>query len=159
MIDVPVPEFIQYVHSQLREYDNAPVKPQQSPYSDPIYYTTSEGKTVMVPKYIQTQAINTWNQEGPHGYEVGEGVMAVGTQRMEGMAPVGHGQQDLVQELPMQNQQYQQYPQYQQVPYPEYPPEIDTQLVPASSGSGGYNWVLYAIIIGLLVYIYTLQRN
>lgn len=58
-IEVTVPELTEYVIKQLDLYDKYGDKNDGCPYTDPIIYTTKDGKTIMVPKDIQKSIVDT----------------------------------------------------------------------------------------------------
>lgn len=64
-VPLPLDELLNYAQEKLHEYDRmveaTQSKPSNSPYNDPIIYITKEGKLVQIPKYIQQQAIELWN--------------------------------------------------------------------------------------------------
>lgn len=66
-INIPVDEMVNFVQEKLYEYDEllkaTQTVPQSSPYNDPIYYTTQEGKMVQIPDYIQQQAVSQYTAE------------------------------------------------------------------------------------------------
>ena len=70
-VQVPVHEMVDHVKQKLLEFDQlkigTQVTPQFSPYKDPINYTTSEGKLIQIPKYIQEQACAQYLQEKNSG--------------------------------------------------------------------------------------------
>lgn len=65
-------ELIIYVHQRLEDYDRkvsvlkTPTSP--NPYTDPLIYTTKEGKTIKVPEEIQKEAVHEWYRQ--HGTNV-----------------------------------------------------------------------------------------
>lgn len=63
-VPVTVDELINFSERQLGEFDalvsQSKSIPSQNPYTDPIIYTTQEGKTIKVPQEIQKEAVNNW---------------------------------------------------------------------------------------------------
>jgi hypothetical protein len=61
---VTIDELVAHTKTKLAEYDELVKRtgafPVKSPYTDPIIYTTSEGKLVQVPDYIQQEAITEY---------------------------------------------------------------------------------------------------
>lgn len=59
---VTVIELVDFCHNKFLEYINLTQtigdQPSKSPFSDPIIYTTKDGKLVQVPKEIQEHALN-----------------------------------------------------------------------------------------------------
>lgn len=79
-IPISADELINYLHIQFSAYDNSnKTKSGSNPYTDIVIYTTKDGKTIIIPKEIQQQAIekftntsstnNTNNVEKPLEYE------------------------------------------------------------------------------------------
>lgn len=66
-IPLPVDTLVNFVMEKCKEYDTlvdaTGTQPTQSPYTDPVIFTTDEGKTVQVPQYIQQQAIKQWSED------------------------------------------------------------------------------------------------
>ena len=71
-IPISQQELIIFVHSKLEDYDRKvsvlkmPTSP--NPYTDPLIYTTKEGKTIKIPEEIQKQAVHDWYRQ--HGTNV-----------------------------------------------------------------------------------------
>lgn len=66
-INIPVDEALTFTKNKLYEYDElikaTQAKPDYSPYEQPIYFTTSEGKMVQIPENIQKEGIKLHLQE------------------------------------------------------------------------------------------------
>ncbi len=64
-VPLPMDELLNFAQEKLQEFDKlveaTQTRPTNSPYTNPIIYTTKEGKLVQIPEYIQQQAINLWN--------------------------------------------------------------------------------------------------
>ncbi len=65
-IPIQVPELISFVHNKLDQYvaltNATQMKPDFDPFSDPLIFTTQEGKLIQIPKDIQKQAVASWKQ-------------------------------------------------------------------------------------------------
>lgn len=65
-IAVPTEELIKYIHKQLNNYENSIHETQSlglyNPYSQPIIYKTTNGKTIKVPQEIKKYAIDLWHK-------------------------------------------------------------------------------------------------
>lgn len=63
-IPVSVPDLISFVHDKLYQYDQLKkgtgVEPTFNPYLQPIIYTMSNGKSIIIPENIQKQAVGLW---------------------------------------------------------------------------------------------------
>jgi len=70
-ISIPEEELISFVHFSLARYeelvDASGSDPSYSPYSQPIIYTTQDGKQVQIPEEIQQNAIQIWMQQKQQG--------------------------------------------------------------------------------------------
>ena len=70
-IPISADELINYLHIQFSAYDKT--KSGSNPYTDIVIYTTKDGKTIIIPKEIQQQAIekftNTTDVKNPFEYE------------------------------------------------------------------------------------------
>ena len=68
-VPVTMDMLISKCHALIAEYERTVSqqsnRPPFNPYMDPIIITTDDGKTIMVPKEVQKQAIDLWhNQTG-----------------------------------------------------------------------------------------------
>jgi hypothetical protein len=133
---------VKHIHNKLDEYaflkESTQTEPGSNPFTQPVIFTTDEGKLVQVPAEIQKQAISTWKQRSnpqhtpsPQGQPDGvfEHFGNPGTP-LEQTSHMAHlqgahdqrqlpPQQPMYQEPPVQ-QQRQQQPMYQE-PYPDMP--------------------------------------
>jgi hypothetical protein len=61
-IQIPIDEMLGFVQDKLNQYDElikaTETVPESTPYKDPIYYSTQEGKMVQIPPYVQKQAVD-----------------------------------------------------------------------------------------------------
>ncbi len=57
-IPISADELINYMHIQFSAYDKT--KSGSNPYTDIVIYTTKDGKTIIIPKEIQQQAIENF---------------------------------------------------------------------------------------------------
>lgn len=66
-VPVSEDELIQYVISKINSYvdyiKQTNNTPKCNPFMEPIIYTTTEGKTIMVPDYIKEKGIQMWSQQ------------------------------------------------------------------------------------------------
>lgn len=65
-IPLNVNTLISFVHNKLDEYaflkESTQTEPSNNPFTQPVIFTTDEGKLVQVPVEIQKQAISSWKQ-------------------------------------------------------------------------------------------------
>ncbi len=66
-IPLKIPELINFVHNKLDEYIHlqsaTQMEPPTNPFTDPVIFTTAEGKLAQVPADIQKKAISTWQNQ------------------------------------------------------------------------------------------------
>lgn len=61
-IPISFNELMDYAHMKFSEYNKTKTGP--NPFTNPIIYTTKDGKTIMIPTDIQNQAIQLWKKSG-----------------------------------------------------------------------------------------------
>ena len=65
-VPVSEQELYEYVYENLERYDNllqaSEAQPSYSPYTQPIIYTSNNGKQVQIPEEIQKNAIDMWKK-------------------------------------------------------------------------------------------------
>ena len=101
-INLPVDILINFVMEKCKEYDTlievTQSRPIQSPYSDPVIFTTDEGKTVQVPDYVQQQAIQQWTADKNMANNE---INKLKTARNTTVNPDGYSEDMGIQELPI----------------------------------------------------------
>ena len=168
-IQVPMNEMVNFVSNKLYEYDEL-IKatesiPEQSPYKDPIYYTTEEGKMVQIPTYIQKQVVEQYMKEKINSVQESQQPSQQLQQQLQPQLQPPQYQQ--LQQYQQQLQQYQQQPQQYQQQYQrqQYQPHLQYQyhdeytFDSSKNKKNGSNIKLYLIIIGIILILFFLYKN
>jgi hypothetical protein len=155
-INIPMNEMINFVHDKLYEYDEmikaTETMPNSSPYKDPVYYTTEEGKMVQIPDYVQKQAVSMYMQSKVGQTAKPDGNSINQQDRMLPQLPLQQSQQPTNRQL----QQLQQsslsgkQPQVRYIPYP----------VPYQTPKKDYSKIkIFLIITAILVVLYFVYKS
>ena len=150
-IHLPMDDMVNFVYNKLYEYDElikaTEMIPEQSPYKDPVYYTTDEGKMVQIPEYIQKQVVEQYMKE------------KINSVQDTSMLYNQHNQQN--HQHNQQNHQYQQQSQiYQQNNSINNQPLNQPQLYNNSkTKKKGSNIKIFLIVIGIILVLYFLYKN
>lgn len=181
---VSVDELLEHCKGKFMEYDQlvkgTGAQPQKSPYTDPIVYTTQEGKLVQVPLDIQKQAvteykrdsqnISTSNSYEPPGFDPNDSYANSRPLTTGDVNDVNRGNliQELPQELPQdQPQKYPQHPQHQipQHQIPQHPQRRRQYDIPSErvvvvkeQSDNTKMWILLGLA-ALIIFMFFKSKN
>lgn len=160
-LPVSVEQLVKYVHMELDRYDNL-VKmtesiPNYTPYSNPIIFTTEEGKQVQIPEQIQQEAVKVWvnaksqNEQGDDYIEA--------KKQYEELQESPYGREYQQQENIMEESNISNEPVIPEE-YVSQPIQVAPPVQTASVNQKSDNTFLYLVIaIALILFLYYCYKN